>query len=93
MRLHVQDAEAQRQYNAKSDTITSENMYPMAIDNNNIKIYHFLPGPNQDADRKASAKVTDQLQKEYKDIFTGKGCFNGIFPLQVKPNSKQYQEL
>ena len=63
----------------------------MVIENENSKINYFLPGPNQDNDKRASAEITLQLQRDFKDIFTGIGCFDGTFSLQVKTDSKPYQ--
>ena len=42
-------------------------------------------------DRKANIKITKQLQKEFEDVFNSIGCFDGMFSLQVKPESKPYQ--
>ena len=58
-------------------------------DNNNIK--YFLPGSNSDNDRRLSAEITQQLQREFKDAFNGIECFYGTLSLQSKPNSKPYQ--
>ena len=41
--------------------------------------------------KKQSTEITKQLQKEFEDVFTGIGCFDGTFSLQVKPDSKPYQ--
>ena len=51
----------------------------------------FLPGPNYDSDKKRSAEITQQLQRDFKDVFNGIGCFGGTFSLQLKPDSKPYQ--
>ena len=32
-----------------------------------------------------------QMHKEFKDVFSGTGCFKGTFLLQVKEESKPYQ--
>ena len=61
---------------------------PMADDNKPYKLNYFPPGPNQDNDKEASAEITQQLQRDFKDVFTGIGCFDGTFSLQVKPESK-----
>ena len=63
----------------------------MATGNKNSKINYFLPGPNQDNDKKVSIEITQQLQRDFKCAFTRIWCFDGIFSLQVKPNSKPYQ--
>ena len=65
----IQDAEAQMQCPAKTNSALSNNINPMAIDDNTSKINYFLSCPNQDTDRRASAKIILQLQKEFKDVF------------------------
>ena len=57
------------------------------------KIYYFLLSPNEEADRMVSAKTTKQSQSKFKDIFTGIGCFEGMFPFLVKDDNKPYQAL
>ena len=49
------------------------------------------PSPNKENDKRASANITKQIQKEFEEVNTGIGCFEGMFPLQVKPDSKSYQ--
>ena len=63
----------------------------MVNNNNNNSINYFLPGPNSDADKKTSDEITQWLQREFKDVFNGIGCFECAFSLQVKPDSKPYQ--
>ena len=58
---------------------------------NNNEIEDFLPGLRRESYRKASVKLTKQLQKEFEDAFNDVGCFDGMFSLQVKPDSKPYQ--
>ena len=58
---------------------------------NNEEIEYFLSGPGKESDKKASTEITEQLQKEFEDVFTGIGCFDGMFSLQVKSDSKTYQ--
>ena len=50
-----------------------------------------LLGLSKKSDKKASTEITKQLQKEFEDVFTGIGCFDGTFSFKVKPDSKQYQ--
>ena len=59
---------------------------PLSNNNENI----FFQGKAK-SDKNASIEVTKQLQKECEDVFTGIGCFHGMFSLQVKPDSKIYQ--
>ena len=63
----------------------------MVLDKEPNAINYFLPGPSQDNDKKVSAEIIQQLQRDFKDIATGKSCFDGMFSLQVKPDSKPYQ--
>ena len=53
-------------------------------------IGYFLPGPNCDSDKRMNAEITQQLQKDFEDVFNGIGCFDGTFSLQLKPGSKPY---
>ena len=52
---------------------------------------YFLPGPSQEANMRTCATITEQLQKESKDIFTGIDYFDRLLSLRVKANSKPYQ--
>ena len=52
---------------------------------------YFLPGPYCDGDKEKSAEITQQLQRDFEDVFNRTGCFDGIFSLQLKPDSKPYQ--
>ena len=45
-------------------------------DKDNHKMNYFLPDPSQEAEMRASANITEKLQKELKDVFTGIGCFH-----------------
>ena len=87
----ILDVEVQMQSNPNTIGIISDNINPMVINNNNIKINYFHSGPGQEAHWRASAKITQQLQKEFKDVFTWIGCFGGTFSLQLKAASKPYQ--
>ena len=49
---------------------------------NNNDIEYFLPS--------IVTEVTKHLLKEFEDVFTGIGCFDGTFSLQVKQGSKLY---
>ena len=48
------------------------------IETNN-EIEYFFPGPNNVDDKRASANITRQIQKEFEDVFLGIGCFGGTF--------------
>ena len=90
-----QDAKAQSQYNAYTEDIQNDNTNPRVKDKDNGKINYFLPGPSQEADMKANRKKLHSTYKGnlFKDIYKGIGCFDGVFSLQVKVNSKPYQVL
>ena len=52
---------------------------------------YFLSGPNHESDKKKSAESTQQIHKDFDDVFNGIGCSEGTFSLQLKPDSKPYQ--
>ena len=54
---------------------------------NNATIY-FLSGPKQESDKRV---ITQQLKINFKDVYKGIGCFDWMFSLLVRPDSKQYQ--
>ena len=53
-------------------------------------VTYFLPGHNQESDRRTSTEITKQLQWDFEDIFNGVGYFDGMFPLQLKQDSKPH---
>ena len=57
----------------------------------NIETKYSVPGPNKGNDKRASRNITKQIQKEFEEVFTGIGCFQWTFSLQVKPEGKPYQ--
>ena len=63
----------------------------MVIDKEHNKISSFLPGPNQYNDQRVTLEITQQLQKEFRDVFNGIGCFNRTFSFQLKLGTKTYQ--
>ena len=58
------------------------------LNNNNFIIDYFIPGPDREADKRKSAKITNLIHKEFSDIFSGIGYFEDTFLLQVKEGSK-----
>ena len=60
----------------------------MVIDNEPNKMNYFLPGPSQDSNKRVNTEITQQPQRDFKDVFTGIGCFDGTFSLEVKLDSK-----
>ena len=59
---------------------------PVTIETNN-EIEYFLQGPHNVDDKRGSASITRQIQKEFEDLFMAIECFGGTFTLQVKPYS------
>ena len=51
----------------------------------------FFPGSNQENDRRESTKITKQLKRDFEDVFSEIGCFDGMFSLQVNPETILYQ--
>ena len=64
----------------------------MVADKEPNTINYFLPRHNQDNDKRVSAEISHQLWRDFKDVFTGIGYFDETFRLQLKPDSKLYQE-
>ena len=69
--------------------LDNNNAFTPSVKNDNVE--YFLLGPSQKSDRRASTEITKQLQRDFEDIFNGIGCFDGMFTLQLKPDSKSYQ--
>ena len=61
----------QRQCYAYTDSNANASRNSMVTFNNNSKINYYLLGPNKEANKRVSAKITKQLWSEFKDIFTG----------------------
>ena len=56
-----------------------------------LMMKNFLPDPNQDNDKTASAEITQQLERYFKNLFTSIGSFDETFSIHVEPDSKSYQ--
>ena len=79
---------------ANTDSIsksTNNSTKSMVNTNTNIPTNYFLSGPSCDTDKKKSARIIQQIQKEFNDVFNGIGCFEGTFSLQLKLDSRPYQ--
>ena len=63
----------------------------MGTEKEPITINYFLSGSGQDRDKRVSAEITEELQRDFKDMFNGIGCFDGTFSLQLEPGSKLCQ--
>ena len=90
----MQETDRTEKCYTKTDSISkSDNTDKPMVDNKlpNTTDY-FLPGTIHDSAKRASGKITQQLQRDFEDVFHGIGCFDGPFLLQLKPHSKPYQE-
>ena len=54
----------------------------VVIDNKLNKINYITPGPSKDIDNRVSAEIMQQLQRDFKDVFTGKSCCRSWFSLE-----------
>ena len=52
---------------------------------------YFRPSANREADKEASRILTQKIHNDFSDVFTGIGCFDGTFKLQVREGSHLYQ--
>ena len=57
----------------------------------NMLINYFYSSKYTEADKRESDAMTQNIHNAYSNIFTGIGCFEGTFSLQLKPNSRPYQ--
>ena len=89
----MQVADRAKKYYANTDSILEfkNKDKPAVFDKELNTINNFLPGPDQDDDKTASTENTQWLKRDFKDVFNGIGCFDGMFSLQLKPGSKPYQ--
>ena len=76
-----------------ADSISKSNSKDKPTVNNQLSnmVDYFIPEPNYDNDKKKSAGITEQLQRDFEDVFNGIGCFDGTFSLQLKLDCKPYQ--
>ena len=64
---------------------------PTVNSNANTLTKYFLSCPNIETDKRKSAKLTQQIHKEFDNVFNGTGCFEGTLSLQLKPDRRSYQ--
>ena len=64
---------------------------PTVNDKLSNTIDYFFPGPNCDSDRTVSVEITQELQRDFKDVLNGIGYFDCTFFVQLRPDSKPYQ--
>ena len=78
--------------NTNMDSISKSNnkTKPMVNSKSSKTIEYFLSGPSYERDMKRSTETTQQVHKDFEDVFNGTGYF-GTFSLQLKSDSKPYQ--
>ena len=54
---------------------------------------YFIAGPTCGNEKRKSAESTQQIHKEFLDVFNDIWCFKGTFSLQLKTNSNPYKAL
>ena len=54
---------------------------------------YFRSRTNWEAVKEASKILIKKIHNEYSDLFTGVGCCDGTFKLQVREDSCPYQSL
>ena len=57
----------------------------------NILTNYFLSSPNIEVDKRKSIELMQKIHNMFDNVFNGIGCFEGMFSLQLKPDSKPYQ--
>ena len=90
--LKLSDQQAPRKckkHIVKDHKTDSGNVSPSNV---NILDY-FRSSANVKADKGVSRVITQRIQNEFSDIFTGFECFKGTFKLRVKEGSHPYQAL
>ena len=75
----------------ENSNLNDINAVTWMVKNNDIK--YFLPSIVKKVIEEHVLKKTKQLQRDFKDVFNGIGCFDWTFSLQLKPDIKPYQAL
>ena len=57
----------------------------------NKLINYFFSSNNTDTNKRKSSEMMQKIHNRFGNIFNGIGCFEGMFSLQLKPDSKPYQ--
>ena len=88
---HFANRPAVQREDTKQETDRAEECYTNNKFNNKNKstidnqlsntVEYFLSGLSHDSDKKRSAEITQQLQKDFEDVFGKIGCFDGTFSL------------
>ena len=60
--------------------------------NQSTKLINYLySSKDTEADKRWSNDMTQNIHNKYANVFNGIGCFEGMFSVQLKPDSKPYQ--
>ena len=62
-----------------------------ALLSNNNEINNSFQAQEKRVPKKQALKEQSSYKRNFEDVFTGIGCFDGTFSLQVKLDSKPYQ--
>ena len=65
----------------------------MVSNKNKYEIGYFIAGPEKDADMKASDVLLQTIHNEFKDVFTGIGCFKATYLLQAEEGTSLIRHL
>ena len=77
--------------NTDTDVTTKQDANGQNGQNNTSKsINYFFSLADIDGDKRKSGAMLQKIHDTFGDIFNGIGYFEGIFSLQLKPNSKPY---
>ena len=86
-----QETNRAAKYYTNKHSISNSNKDKLTVNNQlSNTVGYFLPWQNYDSDKKKSAEITEQLQRDFEDVFNGIGCFDDTFSLKLKLDSKPY---
>ena len=81
------DLQAKLDKDCKSKDKTNVSNYHNSSKSKTSMPYNLNSSDNKEADKRASDTITNRLHNEFNDLFSGIGCFKGMFSLQVKEGS------
>ena len=77
--------------NMGADAITKQDANSQKDQKTTSKPINYFSSNNTDADKRKSKEMMQKIHDTFGNIFNDIGCFEGTFPLQLKPDSKLYQ--
>ena len=65
----------------ETDSISKSDNTKKTMVNNKLSntVDYFFPGPYHDNNKRVSAKIMQQLKRDFEDVVNGIGCFDGTF--------------